>query len=187
MDPSNGNTEIGLALASNGHVLIIGGYYRGADNASQFTRHSIVDFDPASCTQGAAYTVVGKLQLARGIPKVVAVPGATDTFLVIGGTSEITDAINLYTTERVIYQAARGSTPATATSQFDAPLPHWTNSDGMIYPFAGAWFAAAGVLANGTIWYSGGGDVSPGNCVLGSGCESLGSAAQFALLPPARE
>jgi hypothetical protein len=185
MDPSNGNTEIGLAVASIGHVLIIGGYYRGADNVFQTTRRSIVDFDPASCTQGAAYTFVGNLQLARGYPKVVAVPGANDTFLVIGGTGE-TDAINHYTTERVTYQAAHGSTPARATSQFDAPLPNWTNSDGRIYPFTNAWFgAAAGVLSNGTIWYSGGNGLSAGNCVVGSGCDLVGSAAQFALLPHA--
>jgi hypothetical protein len=182
-DPTNGNTEIGLAVASNGHVLVVGGWIRGADNHSAFPRRSIVDFDPERCTDGAAYTVVGSLLLARTYPKVVAVPGATDTFLVIGGKGDDGDH---YTTERVIYTPARGSTPPSARAQFDAPLPSWTNSDGRSYPFAGAWFgSAAGVLGNGAIWYAGGPDVSAGNCVAGAHCVLMGSAAQFALLPGA--
>jgi hypothetical protein len=163
MDPNNGRSEVALAVTSNDHVLIVGGWYRqeylaggpsaGYDNAHLFPSSAIVDFNPANCTTGSAYTVLGAMLFNRAQPQIAPIVPGGDSFLVIGGTggTDLLSAGDLYQTERLTYKKS----PAAITTQRDADLPTWIDTSNVAHPFASSFSAVAGLLTNGQIFYAG--------------------------------
>jgi hypothetical protein len=184
MDPNDGRSEVGLAVTSNDHVLIFGGFYRqeylpggptvGYDNQHEYPSQAIVDFNPANCTRGTAYAVHPSAMLySRAQEQVVAI--AADTFLVIAGFGQISTGGfgELYQTERVTY--AKG--PATVTTQCEADLPTWADASGALHPIGFSLDNAAGLLANGSVFYAGAG-------AMQSNKSTDGSANMMALWQP---
>jgi hypothetical protein len=163
MDPNNGRSEAALAVTSNDHVLIVGGWYRqeylaggpsaGYDNAHLFPSRAVIDFNPGNCTSGTAYTVLGAMLYARAQPQIAPIVSGGDSFLVIGGSggTDLLSPGDLYQTERLTYTKS----PAAMTTQRDADLPSWVDTSNVAHPFAASLNAFAGLLTNGQIFYAG--------------------------------
>jgi hypothetical protein len=174
--PNNGRAWHGHGATSDGRVVLFGGIYSQYLVHRFSPRRSILLYDPASNT----FTVAGSLQLPRSGPVVIPDPRATDAWYVVSGQSS--GGFTTPTVERCVLSGAMVS------CAFDGALPSFPYSfNGQVwnttYQTTGG--SAGGVLADGqTLYFAGGIEQDPNNCLPSASCSWAGSPHAVYLRPP---